>query len=348
MISKINIHNFQSHKDTTLAFSPGVNVIVGASDSGKTSIIRALRWLIWNRPSGEEFRSHWGGETGVSIELENGIGIARVKEKENGYYLMHPDEVNEYKAFGTDVPEEVQKILNIDETNLQQQLDSPFLISKSPGEVAGYFNRIAHLDQIDASVKNIQSRIRTLTQEKQSDEARVKNLQDEIKQFNYLDKFEIELEVLEQLEKDWEACEKGRNKLELLLANVGEVKRQIEENEWIVLLAEPVDALLRLHTERDRDFEKLCTMQEEVSEIRKIVFDIGYLQKQTAVLPAVQSLLSLYDQKEAQETASTTISTIVDSIYHVNNTLLRHKLELAGTEELFHLHMPEQCPLCGK
>jgi len=56
MIKYLQIQNFQSHKDSLLEFDPGVNVIVGSSDSGKTAVIRALRWLVWNRPSGDAFR----------------------------------------------------------------------------------------------------------------------------------------------------------------------------------------------------------------------------------------------------------------------------------------------------
>ena len=37
-IKKIDLINFQSHKFTSLDFADGLNVIVGPSDNGKTSI----------------------------------------------------------------------------------------------------------------------------------------------------------------------------------------------------------------------------------------------------------------------------------------------------------------------
>ena len=86
MIQKLNIQNFQSHKDTKLEFHPGVNVIIGQSDSGKTAIIRALRWLIWNRPGGDDFRSDWGGGTVVKIKID-AREIMRGKDKENVYSI---------------------------------------------------------------------------------------------------------------------------------------------------------------------------------------------------------------------------------------------------------------------
>ena len=80
MIQSVHIQNFQSHKNSTLEFSPGVNIIVGTSDSGKTAIIRALRWVVWNRPSGDSLRSTWGGKTSVEICLDKG-SVERSKDR---------------------------------------------------------------------------------------------------------------------------------------------------------------------------------------------------------------------------------------------------------------------------
>ncbi len=54
-IKKVRIQGFQSHLDSTFTLSPGLNVITGPSDAGKTAIIRALRWLAFNEPQGEAF-----------------------------------------------------------------------------------------------------------------------------------------------------------------------------------------------------------------------------------------------------------------------------------------------------
>jgi len=55
VVEKITIKNFQSHEETELQFSSGVNVIVGSSDSGKSAILRALKWVVQNKPSGTAF-----------------------------------------------------------------------------------------------------------------------------------------------------------------------------------------------------------------------------------------------------------------------------------------------------
>ena len=134
MIKEVSIQNFQSHKDTHLEFHPGVNIIVGTSDSGKSAIIRTIRWVLQNKPLGDSFRSMWGGETKVTLTLPEGQ-ITRSKDKSDKYTIEGPPKL-ELEAFRTSVPEEVLNMLNINSVNLQFQHDPPFLISSTSGEVA--------------------------------------------------------------------------------------------------------------------------------------------------------------------------------------------------------------------
>ena len=46
-IKKIILQNFQSHKYSIVELDEQLNVIVGPSDSGKSAIIRALKWVLY-------------------------------------------------------------------------------------------------------------------------------------------------------------------------------------------------------------------------------------------------------------------------------------------------------------
>jgi exonuclease SbcC len=70
MIDSLSIQNFQSHEKTELEFDEGINIIIGQSDSGKSAILRALNWVVNNKPNGEAFKSNWGGDTKVKIIIE--------------------------------------------------------------------------------------------------------------------------------------------------------------------------------------------------------------------------------------------------------------------------------------
>lgn len=43
-IQEVTIEGYQSHTNSTFRLSPGLTVITGPSDAGKTAIIRALRY----------------------------------------------------------------------------------------------------------------------------------------------------------------------------------------------------------------------------------------------------------------------------------------------------------------
>ena len=88
MINKLKTKNYQSHQDTELNFDPGVNIIIGSSNEGKSVIMRVFEWIINNRPLGASFVSYWNKDgkeniknsTYGEIEIDNNI-IRRERTK---------------------------------------------------------------------------------------------------------------------------------------------------------------------------------------------------------------------------------------------------------------------------
>jgi len=64
---KIKISNFQSIKSARLYFPQGVTTIVGPSNSGKTSIIRALTCVLTNSSDAKSFIKHGEDKTEVTL-----------------------------------------------------------------------------------------------------------------------------------------------------------------------------------------------------------------------------------------------------------------------------------------
>jgi exonuclease SbcC len=268
MIKSLKILNFQSHEKSKLDFSTGVNVIVGTSDSGKTAIIRALRWLIWNRPSGDAIRSNWGGGCTVIVDTEEDDIVVRGKDKTDTYQLSRSGGKSlVFKAFGTSVPQEIADLLKINEINLQGQLDAPFLLSSSPGEVAQHFNKVARLDKIDKATGNINSAIRELTADikyKEVDEAR---LEEQVKQFDYLDKFEAEVEVLEEMEKRSVTLKNAQRKLADLIRKATDITEQVEECTDLPALEPIVDKLTGLFADARAKQQAVATLSRAINTL---------------------------------------------------------------------------------
>jgi DNA repair protein SbcC/Rad50 len=348
MIKAIDIQNFQSHAHTRCEFHPGVNVIIGSSDAGKTAIIRALRWVIWNRPSGPTVQSHWGGETKVVIETEDAVTITRIKGKSDSY-ISHVtgEEDLEFKAFGTSVPQEIIQLLNINEINLQRQLDAPFLLSETSGNVAKHFNKIAKLDEIDIATSRIKSVITSTTGVLKYDRETLKSKKEELEKYAHLETAEIRLEVLEGFVTELVSLKSTEKKLNILIDTVEKAKEDIKTWQPILDLEGKVNQLISWQEKQEALSEDLTRLNDLIKQIEKCNNRIKRQQQKIALEDRVKALLLLYENKESEE----------DRISRLNAeiTLLGSKQVLLTTEtekevrlrEKYNRLFPNICPWCG-
>jgi DNA repair exonuclease SbcCD ATPase subunit len=47
-ILSVTLKNFKSHRDRHFQFQPGTNAICGENGAGKTSILKAIAWTLFN------------------------------------------------------------------------------------------------------------------------------------------------------------------------------------------------------------------------------------------------------------------------------------------------------------
>jgi chromosome segregation ATPase len=201
MIKSLELKHFQSHKLTHLDFHSGVNSIIGASNSGKTAVLRAIYWLARNRPSGQAFiafdnRDKNGDAknvTSLALQVDD-AKLVRFRQKgTNGYELWTRESMDSgapaltFEAVGTDVPEEIARALNFSGVNIQRQMDAPFLFSDNPADVARFFNAIIRLDLIDRVLSTAEgNRIRN-NQEQKALSSEIKVTEQKIKDYEWLD-----------------------------------------------------------------------------------------------------------------------------------------------------------------
>lgn len=209
MIGSVKIKNFQRHKKLKVRLSPLVNVIHGKSDAGKTAVIRAINWCANNQPSGSDFRTKGSTKTKVSLKIQ-GNKISRVKTDSENLYRLNG---KEYRAFGQGVPDDIKSTLNFDEITFQHQMDLPFLLSKSPGEAARFFNRIINLEKIDESQSNINSEINQLRSTLNLKEEQRKKRGEGLKEFEGLEEFK---KGVKQCREQHDKLDKLKSKKELI------------------------------------------------------------------------------------------------------------------------------------
>ena len=350
MIKSLQFSNFQSHKDSELFFHPGVNVIVGESDSGKTAILRALKWILTNRPGGDAFRSSWGGDTAANISIDN-INILRSKTKNINNYLLIDNlkkSILEFKAFGTDIPEEIRDALNMNEINLQNQLDLPFLLRDSPGQVAAHFNKIAHLDSIDKSMQLIEKWIRALGNDIKSAEKHLEERQEALSEYDYLPEMEKDIEDAEWMQTQY--VDKWK-KLEMLIVRRNAVIRNQER-------IDQYQPLLTLEKQVDSAYGMIQQVEEAEQKRKKL----DYLKKQIQVNEHKQKTLSITIQNESHVVAAMdmmsnitqkqvevgNLKKVVEHEKEIRKKIQRHTFDVQKWEDLFHQEIGTTCPLCGQ
>lgn len=292
MIKTITISHFQSHKLTSLELHPGVNAIVGSSNSGKTAVLRALYWLRFNRPSGVDFVSHWNQDkngnpvksTTVDVQLTDSLGIQRRRAKDfNGYVAYDPrigPPGKELEAVKTDVPEEIESALNMSDVNIQRQMDAPFLLSASSGEVARFFNRIIRLDLIDRVLSTAESRRRKTKQDIERLTESETGLAAEYDKMSWVEVAACLVDKSETLQRRVTASQDRSSKIISIRSRIQGHRHEIQELEWIAaaetLLARmaPIQARIQTTTDRRR---RIQSLQTELTRLKSTAAELGWV-----------------------------------------------------------------------
>src|SRR5689334_5936611 len=165
-IRNLRIENFQSHELTELAFDDGLNVIVGASDQGKSAVIRALRWLLFNEPRGSDFMRVGANNCRITVELADGSRVTRERTPSRNRYIVRKAEGDEqiYEGFGNGVPKEVSDVTGVAKVMLDEdtetvlhlgtQLEPPFLLAETGSVKAKAIGRLNGVHIIDAASRD--------------------------------------------------------------------------------------------------------------------------------------------------------------------------------------------------
>jgi exonuclease SbcC len=116
VIRSLTLTNFMAHASTELVLAPGLNVLCGPNNTGKSAVVEALRCLTQN-PAPRHVIRHGAAEARVEVELDGGWQVAWVRRK--GYALYEviapgASEPQVYAKLGKGgVPPEVAELLKL-------------------------------------------------------------------------------------------------------------------------------------------------------------------------------------------------------------------------------------------
>ncbi|MFB4211194.1 AAA family ATPase [Shouchella sp. JSM 1781072] len=175
-IVSVRLENFQSHLDTKIEFSNGLNVVVGQSDSGKTAVLRGVRWALFNQPRGTDFLKVGADFVRVTLVLANGATIVRERTSSKNRYIIKKEEEEDLvlEGFGSIVPEEVMNAhqmrpFRIDadhewQLQVSQQLEGPFLLEQTGSIRAKTIGRMSGAHYLDMAIRDTSKDVSQLSQ----------------------------------------------------------------------------------------------------------------------------------------------------------------------------------------
>ncbi|NLY08468.1 MAG: AAA family ATPase [Tissierellia bacterium] len=343
-IKKIEIMNFQSHIETELNLSNGLNIIIGPSDTGKTSILRALKWVLYNEPLGTGFITHNKQETAVTLTLSDDTKITRLRDKTKNRYIINDTEGNEsiFEGFGTRVPYEIQRTLgiysldgNFQNINLSEQLEGPFLIMDTGAAKAVAIGKLVGVDIIDNAQQVLNRDQRGLKTTSKNLISDITGLEEQCKEYDgieeELSKYETFSSVLEKIkicQSTFKIITNSKNKLRELEKIIEKVKDTLESLPDITALESVVDFLTRTNLSYQH-YNRINTSFKYINEGIKAEQDvlinldnIEDVEKSNINIIKLNQLLSfLLQHKHKFEALSKDINQLLDNIDYYDNKL---------------------------
>ena len=333
MLEKLIIRNFQKHKKLTIEFDKEITTIIGATDSGKSAVIRALRWVLTNKPQGNAFIRDGASYVSVTL-LVDGHSIERRKGKGVNYYKL---DGKEFHAFKFDVPPEITDVLNLSLINFQQQHDAPFWFSETAGEVNRQLNRIVNLHTIDDFFSVIIARLRKSKTELELTNEKIKAFEEAQEKTDYIP----------ILQKDYEAMIAIRDKHLALAQQEENLQRITLKIDTARLQQEKVDEILK-------DWSDINSLASNVKEQKKVVDGLSRIissymdEERIAKIDIDTSVLEqLHKVYTKTVIRSKKLDQLVQSIEKREGSKCHATTEIEELEkEVFKL-TKGKCPVCG-
>lgn len=341
-IEEVEINNFQSHKNTVVKFSPSsLNALVGESNNGKTAIMRAINWCLYNEPKGTDFIKDGEKFVSVSITFSNGKKLTRRRtNSETGYYEITDiatGHVEKYAKFGTSLPVEIYnthqmpKITLAKEPvslNVSEQLDGPFMLSWSSSERASAIGKITKTDVADNAIANVSKDIVNLQREIKSIEKEIIDLEQKITTYDYLvdeklllDKVKILLDLKFDKEKHSETLIKLQKEYNNILIENRMAQLTLSNSPD----TQKVDSLVAIIEKKMLNLDRLKVLKEDFSNNKNatdasiaIIKKYNNIQAISEITQQIESintkLIANTQRLNAYNTIVSQIETIKESI----------------------------------
>lgn len=335
MIERVGLENFQPHDKFDARLSEGITTIIGDSDKGKSSLQRGLRWLFLNKPLGDGF-IRWGCDwTRVRAKID-GVTVGRERGKSDNLYTLGKEE---YRAFGSEVPEDISKLVRLSDYNFTGQHDSPFWFGLTPPELARRLNKLVDLEVMDVVMAQLGTQVRALKAEQGVVEERYKEAKERATNTAFVSVVDAELKELEKswveldnLKKEWQNLGALYRWIRRESVELKAKKRLLEKGR----LVEQEGSALKADSEK---YHKLLSLVHLIKDLK---------EKADLKIPDMKDLDAAWEQFLEARKKYGELGGFVVMVKKRRDEKKQLEKELAAAEKELKEEMGGICPLCGK
>lgn len=224
MFELLHVSGFQRHSDRVVDLNHPVTALVGETEAGKSSLVRALFWACFNRPSGDSFVKAGHEECVVRLKVDG----RKVLRKRGGgnYYRLDGEKLS---AIGTTVPGDVADLLAVSRDNFQLQHEPAYWFALTPGELSKKINEVTNLTLIDQTLSRAKSEVNKARQTAAVCADMVTEARKRSESLKWVKAFDKELRKVEFLEEQWKKAASRASALAAAVVNLRLTRSRVEK-----------------------------------------------------------------------------------------------------------------------
>jgi len=267
MLLRILLENWENHEKTVLDnFSEGFNLIHGASDSGKSSVVRALRLVAYNEFDPESVRL---GHDNCRVTVETDKGIVRVTRGKENKWEVKPrgGKKQVFTRIGKKILKEAADIIGMRmieigdfniPVNLMNQSEGHFMLKEVGGKNSSGSLRAQIIDEI-SGLTGVEDLVRSVSLDNTRSARKLKELENSTKELYdqlhdeaEMDREKALLNRAEKLLKDQEETVTAVVRMKLLHSSWEKTSGDLEEaQEDLSELPDPRMVKIRYDSAKD-------------------------------------------------------------------------------------------------
>jgi exonuclease SbcC len=334
--------NFQKHKDLQLELDT-INVITGATDSGKTSVLRALLWALTNNAAGANVCNYEANNCRVELDVDDHT-IVRDWDKTTKAYIL---DGREFLAFRTTVHKPIAELLHISDINIQERRDPPFMVYYTASDCANQFSEMLELTEIDGVIRNSNKAVKGKDADVSKIKSSIKDTERALRRKSDLDKALEELNDIHKRRKEYIATSDNLKRLRGVLERYTEAEAVLAKYKAVPEAVQALQLLYDSYNKYTESTNKLNSMKQLMADRTHALREV---RKYSTVNDALNALSKLSDLGESVKSENAKLKMLQGLLATYKEAT--HKVSVWDerctqlTME-YNIAMPEVCPLCG-